>query len=86
MCFRLRFEFLIKINYSYFLQEEPHITDFGITGFPEGYPMSRLDKLEIFELLTDTDGITDTSVRHIEGMKSLKQVKIGQLFSKSYFQ
>lgn len=40
--------------------------------------MSRLDKLEKLELFTNTDGLTDASVRHIERMKSLKpnQVKI----------
>lgn len=46
--------------------------------------MSRLDKLEKFRLYTDTNGITDTSIRHIEGMKSLKKVKIRKSKNTTY--
>lgn len=38
--------------------------------------MSRLENLEKFVLDTNTDGITDVSVRYIESLKSLKLVKI----------
>lgn len=40
--------------------------------------MSGLNKLEKFKLRTNTDGLTDVSVKHIEIMKSLRpnQVKI----------
>lgn len=62
--------------FFFVFKDESFITDFGITGYPDGFPMSRLEKLEKFELLTNTDGITDASVRHIESMKSLKQVAI----------
>lgn len=38
--------------------------------------MSRLKKLQKFTLLTNTERLTDISVKHIEDMPSLKDVRI----------
>lgn len=49
--------------------------------------MSRLIKLEKFSLITDTNGITNVSVQHIESMKSLRpnQVKISKSTKAKFF-
>lgn len=64
-----------KTNNNFFFHFQ-EITDFGITGNGQGYPMSRLENLQKFDLFAKSDGITDESLRHISGLKNIKQVNI----------
>lgn len=57
---------------------QPSLTDFAITGLPNGFPMSRLEKLERLELNTDTSNLTDDSFKHFESMSNLTQVIISE--------
>lgn len=52
------------------------MTDFGITGTPNGFPMSRLKYLEKLELDLDTNKITKASIEHILSMGNLREIKI----------
>lgn len=52
------------------------ITDFGITGYPNGFPMSRLKKLKKLKLYINPENITDASIKHIESMANLSSVFI----------
>lgn len=65
-----------KILILFFSINFQNITDFGITGNAEGYPISRLTNLEKFDLYAKSDGITDSSIQLIERLKSIKKVNI----------
>lgn len=67
----LRSLFLIDNNGN-----ESKITDFGITGSCNGYPLSRLENLE--EILIDVKAceITDESLRQIESSKNIRKAFI----------
>lgn len=52
------------------------LTDFGITGNPSGFPMSRLKNLKKLKLMFNMEKITDESIKLIENMGSLKEVKL----------
>lgn len=63
---------------TFFLFQE--ITDFGITGnlsgYPSGYPLSRLENLENFYLDVKATRLTEVSLRHIDNLKNIKNAFI----------
>lgn len=53
------------------------ISDFGITGESAGYSIKRLEKLETI-VFAGEQNITDLSLTHFAGLKSLKRLLLGE--------